>query len=276
MKRSLQLVSVLLILALAVTVFAVPAVAQAANDRPAASQNYQNWGLSFNLAYDKSTQRLDLTVKNNYYWPVYLTFASGKKFDFAVFDKTGQRVWRYSDDQAYTQAETGHWMYRGQTKNFKAKLPNLKPGNYTVRAYFFAWGNNTPVASTKITVPQKSTPKPNPNPIAGLKVDTWYKGGAQPHIVLALNNQSKRDLTLKYPTGQRCDIVLFGDNGYYWQYSDDKNAVKRAHSEELKAGVYRSHYIYLPEKLPRGNYTAYVYFLDSSYFDLVKAIKFKV
>ena len=274
MRRSLQLVSVLLILALAVTVFTIPAVAQAANDKPAAHQVTAKWGLSFDLEYNKSAQRLDLTVKNNYYWPVYLTFASGKKFDFAVFDKNGKRVWRHSDDQFYTQATTGLWMYRGQTKTFKAKLPDLKPGNYTVKAYFYAWGNNSPVASIKINVPQKPTPQPNP--IAGLKVDAWYKGGSQPHIVLALNNQSKKDITLKYPTGKRYDVVLFGDNGYYWQYSDDKHNDKPVRSEELKAGVYRSLFIYLPEKLPRGNYTAYVYFLDSSYFDLVKAVKFKV
>jgi len=267
MKKSLKMASTLLLCVLIVTIFAVPAEANTLPGAPL--RPYHNYpALSYNLEYDSSAKEMIFNVKNNYYWPMYLTFPTGKKFDLAVFNSKGQKMWQYSDGKFYTQAVTGEWIYGRQEKSFHIKLPELAPGEYNVKAFFHVWGSKEAVASARITIKGKTAP--------GFKVDAWYRGGTQPYIVLALNNQTKQPVMLEYPTAKKYEVVIMSDTGYYWQYSKGKVFDQAVRYEQLGAGVYRSYYIYLPDKLPKGNYTAYVYYLASSYYDVVKTIKFSI
>ncbi|MCR4442310.1 MAG: BsuPI-related putative proteinase inhibitor [Peptococcaceae bacterium] len=268
MKSFAKAAALILLCALLLSLFTVPAAAQTKPGYPYVYPAYQNRGLSYDLKHDSSAGELVFTVTNNTFWPYYLSYSSGKQFDLVVYNDQGQKVWRYSDGRTYTQAIQNEWLYPWQAKTFKAKLPRLRAGKYIAYAYFYGRGNSSPAAYAQFTVNNGIT-------IGGLEFNAWYSGGTQPRIVLSVYNRTNNTVRLEYPTGQRYEVIVLGSSGYYWRYSANQSFDRSPRSEDLKAGVYRSYYIYLPD-MPSGSYTAYVYFLDRTYKDLVDWVKFTV
>lgn len=225
-------------------------------------------GLKYDLDYNAKDGEMVFTVTNKTYQPINLIYPQAKKFDLLILNNNGKKVWRHSDDMVYTQALQREWLYPWRSLVFEAKLPALKPGNYTVQASFHAAGVDKVVASRKITIENKKN-------YPGLEYGAWYSGGSQPHITFAVKNNTKRDITVIFPTGQKYDIVVKGNNGYYWRFSDDKLFGIDKHSETIKAGVNRFNFLYLP-KLPHGKYTATVYYLGVSATSPVATCSFTV
>jgi hypothetical protein len=74
-----------------------------------------------------------LQVTNASDQPLSLEFTSGQSFDFAVA-REGRVVWRWSDDQMFTQALRSERLAPGETKRYEATWPQPAgaSGSYTV------------------------------------------------------------------------------------------------------------------------------------------------
>lgn len=212
--------------------------------------------LDYSVQYNKTSQELSLVVTNNTKKNIDLTFPSGKKYDFTVFNKAGQKVWQFSEGKFYSQAAVQESLKPGQSRTYKTKLPVLSAGKYTVTANYYAAGNNV-VAKAKITVP--ATEKTNP----GLTFDAYYSGGNQPKIIFAVRNLTKSPITINFPTSQKFEVVVKGSKGFTWRYSSSKVSSSNPSNETIRAGVNRFNYLYLP-KLSPGQYTAQIYYLGLS------------
>lgn len=269
MKLSAKVAASILIFTFVLSLFAFPVTAQAATPGPQPNLQQYRRNLQYGLAYDKKTNEANFTVKNSSYLPLYLSFPTAKKFDLAVYNQRGTKVWQLSQDKQYTQAVSWEWFYPGETKSYKSELPQLAPGKYTLVAFYSARGINTAVTSLNITVQEEK--KANP----ALSYDAWYSGGKDHKIVLAVRNLTKSPVRVEFPGGLRYDVQLKGNNGFTWCYSAGKAATAAITSDVLKAGLNRFHYIYLPD-LPKGRYSAQVYYLGHSSRIPVETLSFTV
>ena len=64
---------------------------------------------------------LALLVTNTSRRPVDVGFRTGQTFDFAVSDADGEEIWRWSDDQMFTQALRQARWEPGATHTFRAR-----------------------------------------------------------------------------------------------------------------------------------------------------------
>ncbi len=87
------------------------------------------------------TATFELTVRNRSDQPARITFPTGQQFDFEVW-RDNRRVWRWSQDQAFTQATSALALRPGQAITFTGRW-NLRndlgerviPGRYEVRGF---------------------------------------------------------------------------------------------------------------------------------------------
>lgn len=267
MKFSVKIASGILICTFILSLVAFPLTAQAAAYDANSRYNYGK-SLKYGLSYDNKTNEITFGVTNSSYWPLYFSFPTAKKYDLAVYNQRGSKIWQLSENQSYTQAINWDWFYPGETKSYKTEIPQLKQGEYTVVAYYSARGINTAVASLKITVREEKAK-------SALSYDAWYSGGNDPKIVLAVRNLTKSPIRVEFPNSLRYDIQLKGNNGFTWRYSAGKFSTPAFSSDTLKAGLNRFHYIYLPD-LPKGSYSAKVYYLGYSSRTPVETLSFTV
>lgn len=245
--------------------FSVPAQAAAYD-----TKNYHSYGsyLNYELTYDKKNNEVSFDVKNASYWPLYFSFSTAKKYDLVIYDYKGSNIWQLSQGKFYTQAFNWDWFNPGESKSYKSELPQLETGEYTVVAYYNAQGINTAVTSLKINVKKEITK-------SRLNYDAWYSGGNDHKIILAVRNLTKSPIKVDFPGTQRYDVQLKGANGFSWRYSANKVSTPALSSDTLKAGLNRFYYIYLPD-LPKGRYTAKVYYLGYSSRTPAETITFTV
>lgn len=257
----------ILVFAFVLSIFAIPVPVQAASYESKYYYGYGNY-LNYDLTYNAKTNEVSFNVKNSSYWPHYLSFASAKKYDLVIYDKKGSNIWQLSEGKLYTQALNWDWFYPGESKSYKSELPKLKAGEYTVVAFYYAQGINTAVTSLKINVKEE---KAN----LGLSYNAWYSGGNDHKMVLAVRNLTKSPIKVDFPGSLRYDVQLKGDNGFTWRYSAGKVSTPAISSDTLKSGLNRFYYIYLPE-LPKGRYTAKVFYLGHSSRTPVETVTFTV
>ncbi len=224
--------------------------------------------LNYSLKYDQANNQVTFVVTNPNTQRLDLTFSSGKQYDLAVSDKSGNTVWRLSDGKFYTEAIVSEKLDAGKSKIYNGQLPVLKAGEYTLKAYFYGAGDGETVAATKFIVEEKAiSPR--------LKFQAKYHGGRQPQISLMLKNISGRPVSLQFPTSQIFDIVIKRSDGYSWRYSDGRSFAQNLHVREFKPGVTRYTFVYLPQ-LERGNYTADIYYMGVSINQPVATTSFTV
>lgn len=200
--------------------------------------------------------KITFTVTNPSDKAVDLTFNGGKKFDLAVFNKVGEKVWQLSEGQFYILPIIHEKIESGKSQVYEAQLPKLPAGEYTVKAFFFGQGTNDAVASTNITVAAQQI-KHN------LNFKLFFKNARNPQITLRIRNNSGSTVRLETPTSKIMDIVVKGDNGFSWRQSDGKVFTPAVRAHEIRTGVTRFHFIHLP-RLPRGNYTVEAFYYGVS------------
>lgn len=91
-----------------------------------------------------------ISVTNTGAKAVKLTFPTAQKQDFAVTDKDGAEVWRWSEGQMFAQAITETNVEPGATYNYFGKIEadKLEPGRYKI----FGWLLAQELFEEKITI----------------------------------------------------------------------------------------------------------------------------
>lgn len=233
----------------------------------------QKQDLSYRL-FQVNDQELMFVVKNDSGKNIRLSFPSAKEFDITVFNSTWQKVWQDSWTKWYSQRTKTEVLAPGQAKVYTTKIPKLGKGTYYAYAYFYGNKGNEPVASLKITPNFRSDWGNGTNwDLANkLSFSSWYNGGKQPQIAFEVRNKTDQPVKISYPVSKAIEVVVTGDNGYTWRYSN--NLGNLGTTTIAPEGASYS-FIYLPE-LPKGNYTAKVYYHAYSSLKPAATTSFKV
>jgi len=204
-------------------------------------------------------QELMFIVENTSGKNVRLSFPSAKEFDITVFNSSWQKVWQDSWTKWYAQGAKTETLAPGQAKVYTTKLPKLNKGTYYAYAYFYGTKGNDPVASLQFSYSQGNSGggADIDRDLAGkLSFRAWYNGGKQPQIAFEVKNVSGKAVKIHYPMSKAIEVVVTGDNGYTWRYSANLSGLG---STTIAAGGASYSFVYLPD-LPKGNYTAKVYY----------------
>lgn len=213
--------------------------------------------LSYRL-FQVNEQELMFVVENTSSKSIKLSFPSAKEFDITVFNSAWQKVWQDSWTKWYAQGSKTETLAPGQAKVYTTKLPKLSKGTYHAYAYFYGTKGSDPVASYRFSYNQGSGSSDTDWNLAGkLSFRAWYNGGKQPQVAFEVKNVTNKDVKIHYPMSKALEVVVTGDNGYTWRYS--ANLGSSLGTTTLAAGGASYSFVYLPD-LPRGNYTAKVYY----------------
>lgn len=90
-------------------------------------------------------------VKNQTERTEVLTFPSGQKFDFIVYDKEGNKVFQWSDEKSFIQMIQTVELKPGEELTF-VEPTGLPPGDYKIEAWLTAEGKEDVRAETRIGV----------------------------------------------------------------------------------------------------------------------------
>lgn len=203
---------------------------------------------------------LMLITQNTSSKPVQLRFPSAKEFDIVVYNSSWNKVWQDSWNHRYAQRAKTETLAPGQAKVYRTKLPKLADGRYYAYAYFYGTPGNKAVASLNFSLNSKNWGGDNGGinwDIANkLTFSAWYNGGKQPQIAFEVKNKTKNPVKISYPMSKAIRVVVKGNNGYTWQYNTNP-AVNT--TTTIAGGGASYSFVYLPN-LPKGNYTAEVYY----------------
>ncbi|MGI6553581.1 MAG: hypothetical protein GX779_05385 [Clostridia bacterium] len=230
-------------------------VGQIVPEKPSADTSL----LDYYLFKSTNTNELLFVVKNNTDQTVKLHFPSGKEFDLIIYNASWQKAWQDSWTKWYHQSAKKEKLAPGQAKVYRAKLPKLSPGTYTVHAYFYGAKLTGPAATMKLKAGGQIV---NPH-LSQLSFSAWYNGGKQPQIAFQVKNTGTKPVTITFPQGKTLEVVVTGDNGFSWRYSDSYRSGSALLTRSLAGGGASYSFIYLP-KLPKGKYTVDIYYLAYS------------
>jgi hypothetical protein len=182
--------------------------------------------------------QLTLRVRNASPFTVTVTMPTGQDFDFIVRTLAGPEVWRWSHDQAFTQAVREVTFAPGETKTFTASWDQrdndgqpVGPGFYAVTGVFTS---SPPVRSasrvfairsTAATPTATATATPPPGTlVASVATDkSTYALGEPVQFTLQVRNTASAAVTVTLPTGQDYDfIVRAADGTEVWRWSHDQ------------------------------------------------------
>ncbi|NLC77494.1 MAG: hypothetical protein GX750_07720 [Clostridia bacterium] len=214
--------------------------------------------LSYRL-FQLDNQELMLVVQNTSSKPVKLRFPTAKEFDVIVFNSRWNKVWQDSWNHWYSPKGKTETLAPGQAKVYRTKLPKLSDGKYYAYGYFYGTPGNNAVASLSFTLDRRdSGGKSGINwDIANkLSFSAWYNGGKQPQIAFEVRNKTNQPVKISYPMSKAIKVVVKGDNGFSWSYG---TGAALNTTTQIAAGGASYSFVYLPQ-LPKGNYTAEVYY----------------
>lgn len=206
-------------------------------------------------------QELMLVVENNSSRTVRLDFPSNKEFDIVVYNSAWQVVWQDSWNKWYPSRGKKENLAPGQSKVYQTTLPKLNRGSYQARGYFYGVKGNDAVASLRFSVNQWNSggnwnDNPNWNLGSKLSFSSWFNGGNQPQIAFEVKNTTNKPVKISYPVSKAIEVVVKGDNGFTWRYSNNLGGLS---TSEIAAGGASYSFVYLPS-LPKGNYKADVFY----------------
>lgn len=242
-------------------------VGQAAPEKPSADASL----LDYYLFESPNTDELLFVVENNTDRTIKLNFPSSKEFDLIIYNSYWEKAWQDSWAKWYSQSVKKEKLAPGQAKVYRAKLPKLSRGTYTAHAYFYGARLTGPAATMKLKVGTQTT---NPN-LSQLSFGAWYNGGKQPQVAFEVKNTSTKPITITFPQGKTLEVVVTGDNGVSWRYSDSYRSGNTLMTKELAGGGASYSFIYLP-KLPEGKYSVDIYYLAYSDQKPVASTSFRI
>jgi len=220
--------------------------------------------LKYSLWYGENTNKAYFLIQNTSAQYTKLSFPTAKEFDLQLVNNKGENIWKYSDGIFYGQALKTQWLAPEQMKLYSAELPKHLSGQYTLKAYFSGLnGMEMPASSIKVSLNNKVAPK-------SLNFSAWYSTQTKPKIVFSAENTSSQVMKFQLPTSQIVEVIVRGNNGFVWKFSNNIKFEQFAHTRELYPGSPYYSFIYLPE-LQKGNYQAEVYYLG--YSKTVPAVK---
>ncbi|KJS23588.1 MAG: hypothetical protein VR72_00270 [Clostridiaceae bacterium BRH_c20a] len=213
--------------------------------------------LKYSLWYDKDANKAYLLLQNTGVNYTKLSFPNAKEFDFQLINNKGKSIWKYSDGLFYGQALKTEWLAPGKTKLYSAELPKNFSGQYTLKAYFNGInGLEIPAASIKVSLDKIITKN-------SLSFSAWYSTQTKPKLVFSAENTSNQVMKFQLPTSQIVEVIVRGNNGFVWKFSEGIKFAQSPYTRELYPKSPYYSFIYLPE-LPKGNYKAEIYYLGYS------------
>jgi hypothetical protein len=87
--------------------------------------------LENSLVYDGHGS-LVFSIKNQTEEIKTLTFNTGQRYDYIIWDDKGQKIQQYSSGKMFNQLVSTESIKQGEEKTYTATLSNLKKGNYKV------------------------------------------------------------------------------------------------------------------------------------------------
>jgi len=78
--------------------------------------------------------QLDLQLVNRSKHRVEIDFPDGRTRDFAIYDASGQEVWRWSRGRLFTQTVQNKFLGAGDTTVYRGRWQGARPGVYTAVA----------------------------------------------------------------------------------------------------------------------------------------------
>lgn len=219
-------------------------------------------GLSYRL-FQGNNQDLVFMVENNSKKSIRLNFPSDKEFDIVVYNSGWGKVWQDSWSKWYAQRGKSEMLAPGQAKVYTTKLPKLANDNYYAYAYFMGSNRQDAVTSLNFSAYQGGgwnnggwNSGINWNLANKLNFASWFNGGKQPQIAFEVKNKTNQPVKISYPISRAIEVVVKGDNGFTWRY---ENNLEGLSTSEIAGGGASYSFVYLPN-LPKGNYTAEVYY----------------
>lgn len=238
-------------------------------NKPVASQNITITNsledpFKYSLWYDKDDNKAYFLVQNTSTKYTKLSFTNAKEFDLKLVNNKGKSIWKYSDGIFYGQALKTEWLAPGKMKLYSAELPKYLSDQYTLKAYFNGLnGMEVPAASIKVSLNNKVAKN-------NLSFSAWYSTQTKSKLVFSAENTSNQVMKFQLPTNQIVEVIVRGNNGFIWKFSDNIKFEQSTHTRELYPRSPYYSFIYLPE-LPKGNYQAEIYYLG--YSKTVPAVK---
>lgn len=90
----------------------------------------------------------------------------------------------------------------------------------------------------------------------------WFNA-AKNEVHILVVNPTDKIVNLEFPSGKEFDVEIRQNEKTIWRQSDNKVFTPAVRTHEIRKGVTRFHFIDLP-RLPRGNYTAEIYYYGVS------------
>lgn len=205
--------------------------------------------------YEQKNAKLAFNVSNTTQGDQILRFATGQKYDFVLKDGNGRTVWRWSDDQMFTQRYQELRLTPGASFRFEEAVPATVPaGKYTAEAYLMAEGYAGSVAArSEVTITSAIPANP------AYQVQPSYKNGRVDAFQVKVTNPGRSRLSLKFPSDQHFEILLKNSAGkVVWRWSDGEIFDIAENSYDLEPGQSRT-YTASASDAPRGSYTLELY-----------------
>ncbi len=235
-------------------------------------------GLSYRL-FQGSNQDLVFMVENNSKKNIKLNFPSQKEFEIVVYNSSWNKVWQDSWNKWYSEKSKSEILAPGQVKIYTTKLPKLASDSYYAYAYFMGSNRQDAVTSLNFnTYPGGDWNNGNWNNdtnwdlINKLSFASWFNGGKQPQIAFEVKNKTKQPVKIAYPVSKGIEVIVKGDNGFTWRYGNNLGSLS---TSEIAGGGASYSFVYLPD-LPKGNYTAEIYYHAYSSVKPASVTNFKI
>ncbi|MFO7173814.1 MAG: BsuPI-related putative proteinase inhibitor [Bacillota bacterium] len=255
------------------TLLPAPALAWGRNVLPGVAWNHLGWlwawanikpvaqareSLQYRLQQVDQT-RLRFTVTNTGKTPVPLVFR-GHTHEVVIRDGKGKEVWRLTRETAATTAIRQQQLKPGASLSYDVKLPELKPGRYTVEAYLLNVnaGRTSGRATLTLEIPE-------PKPAAQLATSVAVvapEPGAAPMLAVTVRNQGQQPVELEAKDGVLGEVVLSGGGRTRFWTGTIALPDRKAEKVRWAAGESRTWFVPLPKLNQGTTYTAEVILRD--------------
>ena len=172
-------------------------------NNPSETNQQQNAGNEIMADELESTLQLHGTLDNNIVFlyslnnttekELTLTFHSGQKYDYILRDEDGNKMMKFSDDKAFTEAIEYATLTPGEEINYELKVPSLDPGKYELEVWLTATTKETFKETINFEVLENGDIRTENGRSTrddlelGIEFGTWqeatYVGQADPHTV---------------------------------------------------------------------------------------------
>ncbi|MCX7745850.1 MAG: BsuPI-related putative proteinase inhibitor [Clostridia bacterium] len=210
-------------------------------------------GVSVSPSCEKTADQmiLKMRINNNTYKDVTINYSTSKTYDFVLLDQNRKVIYRWSQGKAFFQVLTKDTIPAGEFLEFSVKIEGDKAKELINSAcYMIGYITGTSaefdthmLQGYEIQI-NSTTPTPSPTPTPTIAVGvsvspSCEKTADQMVLKLRIHNNSYRDATINYSSGQRFDFVLMDQNRkVIYRWSEGKAFTQALTKDTIPAGEF--------------------------------------